>query len=65
MIDWGRLGIAVLCTAILWGGCIVFIHLFSIDVFFALVIAAFVLMDIFLFYKALGDILDKDKKWNR
>lgn len=62
MVDWKRLGLAVLCTAILAGGCIVLV-LLPISVLLALVIVAFVCMFIFLFYKALGDNSKKDNRW--
>ena len=55
MVDWKRLLMAVLCTVGLLGGCIALIHL-PIDVLLALVVAGLV----FSFYKALGDIQDKD-----
>lgn len=57
MIDWKRLGIAVLCTAILVGGCIVIIHL-PIEVFLVLIPVGLV----FAFYKALGEASDKDNE---
>ena len=57
MVDWKRLGIAVLCTAILVGGCIVIIHL-PIKVFLALVLVGLV----FAFYKALGEASEKDNE---
>ena len=55
MVDWKRLGIAVLCTAILIGGIIVIINL-PIKVLLALVPVGLV----FAFYKALGEASDKD-----
>ena len=56
MVDWKRLGIAVLCAAILMGGFIALIHLPDY-VFLALVPVGLV----FAFYKALGEVSDKDK----
>ena len=50
MVDWKRLGMAVLCTVATYGGCIVLV-LLPISVLFALVIVAFVCMLIFLFKK--------------
>lgn len=50
MVDWKRLGIAVLCAAILMGGFIVLVNL-PIYVFLALVAVGLV----FSFYKTLGD----------
>lgn len=55
MVDWKRLGIAVLCAATLIGGCIALVHL-PIYVFLTLVVVVLV----FSFYKALGEVLDKD-----
>lgn len=55
MIDWKRLGIAVLCTAILVGGCIVII-LLPIE----FIVVAFVCALTLAFYMLLDDILDKD-----
>ena len=55
MVDWKRLGIAVLCAAILMGGFIALVHL-PIYVFLALVAVGLVLS----FYKALGEASDKD-----
>ena len=55
MIDWKRLGLAVLCAAILMGGFIALIHL-PIEVFLALIPVGLV----FAFYKALGEASDKD-----
>lgn len=57
MVDWKRLGIAVLCAVILMGGFIALIHL-PIYVFLVLVAVGLV----FSFYKALGDISDKDNE---
>ena len=57
MIDWKRLGLAVLCAAILIGGCIALVNL-PIYVFLALV----VVITVFSFYKILGDISDKDNE---
>jgi hypothetical protein len=54
MVDWKRLGLAVLCAAILIGGCIALVHL-PIYVFLALVVVILV----FSFYKALGEVSDK------
>ena len=59
MIDWKRLGIAVLCTAILVGGCIVIIHL-PIEVLLAFIVVAFVCALTLAFYMLLDDILEKD-----
>lgn len=59
MVDWKRLGIAVLCTATLIGGFIVLINLPDY-VFLALVVTAFACALVFAFYKALGDIQNKD-----
>ena len=56
MVDWKRLGLAVLCSATFLGGYIILIYL-PIYVLFALIVVGLV----FLFYKALGDILKKDK----
>ena len=53
MVDWKHLGLAVLYTVIVVCVCIAAIMYISIDVFFALTLAAFILLDIFLFYKAL------------
>lgn len=61
MVDWERLVKAVFCTTILFGVCIA-ITLLPIEVFLVLVVVAFACMIIFLFYKAIGDISDKDKK---
>lgn len=60
MVDWKRLGLAVLCTAILFGVCIVLV-LLSPDVLLALGVVAFVCLVIFSFYKTLGDISYKDR----
>jgi len=57
MVDWKRLGIAVLCAAILIGGCIALVHL-PIYVFLALVAVGLV----FAFYKALGEASEKDNE---
>ena len=56
MVDWKRLGLAVLCSATFIGGYIILIYL-PIYVLFALIVVGLV----FLFYKALGDISKKDK----
>ena len=64
MIDWKRLGIAVLCTAILlsaFGVCILLAFLPD-KVLFVLAVVAFVCMIISAFYKALGDNSDKDNE---
>jgi predicted benzoate:H+ symporter BenE len=60
MIDWERLVIAVLCTAILLGVCIV-LTLLPNKVLLVLAVVAFVCMIISALYKALGDNSDKDK----
>ena len=60
MIDWERLVIAVLCTAILLGVCIV-LTLLPNKVLLVLAVVAFVCMIISAFYKTLGDNSDKDK----
>lgn len=56
MINWKRMGIAVLCAATFIGGFIVLIHL-PFYVLFALIVVGLV----FLFYKALGGYSEKDK----
>ena len=61
IVNWKYLGLAVLYTAIVVCICAVVIHL-SIDVFFTLTMVAFILMDIFLFYKALEYNSKKDDR---
>ena len=56
MVDWKRLGLAVLCSATFIGGFIILIYL-PIYVIFPLTVVGLV----FLFYKALGGISKKDK----
>lgn len=57
MVDWKRLGIAVLCAAILMGGFIALVYL-PIEVFLALVAVGLV----FAFYNALGEASEKDNE---
>lgn len=54
MVDWKRLGMAVLSVAFI-GGVIAIILLFP-KVLLAFLVAAIVCMIIFSFYKVLGDI---------
>lgn len=64
MIDWKRLGLAVLCTAILlsaFGVCILLAFLPDKVLFALAVVAIIVCMIIPAFYKALGEVSDKDK----
>ena len=54
LVNWKHLGLAILYTVILACVlCIIAVMYLSIDVFFALTMAAFILMDIFLLYRAL------------
>ena len=60
MVDWKRLGFAVLSTAVLIG-CSMGLARFFHNVLLALVAVSFVCSLTLAFYMLLGDILDKDK----
>ena len=61
MVDWNRLVKAVLCTTTLLGVCII-IALLPNKVLLALVVMIFVCALTFAFYKAIGEVSDKDNE---